>query len=182
MREHQREVNAGRGGRRRVPKIGAAVATALVLLVGAGASPAGATQLENARVTSFLAPGTGQGGGIFNEATGLMTATQTKRTAKNGSRPMGIIAILIGLKADQDYALSFSTRPCSAGGGGLVGRKVKFTSSQRGDAVVKRRYRLTRKALRRSKSVVLLSPESGRRFVSCGRLSAYLKIERIDGE
>jgi hypothetical protein len=110
------------------------------------------------------------GGGIYapGATQGLLVAKQNGRTSRKGARPMGIIAILIGLKAEQSYGLAFSTRRCGRGAGGLVGKGIRFTASSDGEAVVKRNYRLKRKVLRRARSAVLLSPETGRRFQSCG--------------
>lgn len=124
-------------------------------------------------------PGGGATGLVGAE--GLFQATQTGPTTGKGTRPMAIIAILIGLKPEQDYALAFSTKRCGQGGGGLIGAGVKFTSSSVGEAVVKRRYRLKRKVLRRSKSVVLLSKETGRRFQSCGRFLPLAGDFNADG-
>ncbi|MCB0827661.1 MAG: hypothetical protein KDB62_02475 [Solirubrobacterales bacterium] len=143
-----------------------------VLLVGlmltAGGLPARAYELRSVQITSYMS-GTG-GGGIYAPGTaqGLVVAKQNGRTSGKGARPMGIIAILIGLKAEQKYGLAFSTRRCTRGAGGLVGKGVRFTASSEGKAVVKRNYRLQRKVLRRARSMVLLSPETGRRFQACG--------------
>ncbi|MFA9400172.1 MAG: hypothetical protein ACERKT_03585 [Acidobacteriota bacterium] len=82
---------------------------------------------------------------------------------------MAIIAVLIGLKADRNYALAFSRKRCGKSTGGLIGRRLKFTASPVGEVVAQRRYRLKRKVLRRSKSVVLLSKATGKRFQACGR-------------
>jgi hypothetical protein len=142
-------------------------------LLGAEARSAkrsGAVQLERLQVSSFMS-GDAQGGGIYSsaKAQGLVVANQTGKTSRKGARPMGIIAVLIALKADQKYALAFSSRRCAKGGGGILGRKIGFTASPQGEAVVNRKYLLKRNVLRRSKSVVLLSKETGKRFQSCGR-------------
>lgn len=98
---------------------------------------------------------------------------------------MGIIAILIGLKADQNYALRFSTARCGSGQGGgiygfmdnraklkrtLIGRGIKFTSDPDGTAYVEQDSLWTRKANRRANAVLLLEGDPDRPLVVCGRV------------
>lgn len=153
----------------------AAVLATSGTLVGGASSSADARKLPGKRGLIATAaidwgsakPGQGATGQV--RANGLFQATQTGPTSRKGTRPMAIIAVLIGLKAERNYALAFSKKRCPEGAGGLVGT-FRFRASSAGEAAVKRKYRLKRKALRRSKSVVLLSPKTGRRFLSCGRL------------
>lgn len=108
----------------------------------------------------------------------LLHGEQTRKTSKQGTRPMGIIAVLVGLKADHTYALRLSASRCKSGGGGgiynsvssgsrLVGRGIRFTSGPDGTAYLERKYRLTRKAHRRAKSVLLLEGDPDRPIVIC---------------
>ncbi len=154
--------------------VASALAASVILAVAAPQSTG--AQKQSGKRNLFAAayldhrPG-GLSGGQF-QAEGLFQASQTGPASRKGTRPMGIIAILIGLKAGQNYALTFSTKRCGQGGGGLIGSAARFTASPAGEAVVKRRYRLKPKVLRRSNSVVLLSRATGKRFQACGRLIA----------
>ncbi len=167
----------------------ALLAGALVLscmLVGGGPVADSASKRPSKR-SVFVWSSHKPGGGATGQATAgfLLKGEQNGRMSRRGARPLGIIAILIGLKADQDYALRFSTARCGSGQGGgifnylvdraslkrtLIGRGIKFTSASDGTAYVEQDSLWTRKANRRAKSVLLLEGDPDRPLVVCGRI------------
>ena len=160
-------------------------------LIGGGPTAGGATKRPDKRgllLWSSHKPGTGSAPRDDSLTAGfLLQGAQTGPKSKRGSRPLGIIAVLIGLKADHGYGLRLSTARCVSGQGGsgqgggifnlgttelkktLVGRGIKVTSDADGAAYVNRRYRLTRKAGRRARSVLLLEGDPDRPLVVCGK-------------
>jgi hypothetical protein len=94
------------------------LATALILsavLVAGDQFADGAskrTQKRTALLWSSHKPGATQ----QTKAGFLLHGEQNGQTSKRGGRPMGIIGILVGLKADQGYAFRFSTVGCRSGG------------------------------------------------------------------
>lgn len=156
------------------------LATALILsavLVAGDQFADGAskrTQKRTALLRSSHKPGATQ----QTKAGFLLQGEQNGQTSKRGDRPMGIIAILVGLKADQGYAFRFSTVGCRSGEGGgiyntsksggtLVGRAISLTSTLDGTAYLERNYRLTRKVFRKTKTVVLLEKGGGGKVAVC---------------
>ena len=176
------------------PVLIALLAATIVLsgaLIAGGPAAGGATKRPDKRgllMWSSHKPGTGSGPRDDSLTAGfLLQGAQTGPKSKRGTRPLGIIAVLIGLKADQGYGLRLSTARCGSGQGGsgqgggifnlgttglkktLVGRGIRVTSGADGTAYANRRYRLTRKARRRARSVLLLEGDPDRPLVICGK-------------
>jgi len=166
----------GRNGRR-----AAAVALTAALVIGgslvAGGAPA-ASKLDKSKpkllANAVLHPvaGDGSGDGLMEEE-GLFYAKQ------RGQR-MGIIAILIGLVPEQDFALRFSRKPCSAGASGFAKtrRQIPFTSSPEGHAHVEQQN-LGTGLFRRTRSIVVVSLETGNKFQGCGGLVLGYELKNV---
>jgi hypothetical protein len=97
--------------------------------------------------------------------------------AKQPGRPARIIAVLIGLKAEQPYALGFSREGCRKPPD-LLRKRIPLTVGAAGDAVV--REGASPKLARRARSVVVLSPGGDGRFVGCGRFDADYSTDGND--
>ena len=165
-----------RSGRR-----AAAVTLAAALVIGgwlvAGGAPAVSKQDKSkpkllANAVLHPVAGDGSGDGLMEEE-GIFYAKQ------RGQR-MGIIAILIGLVPEQDFALRFSRKPCSAGAGGFAKtrRQVPFTSGPEGHAHVAREN-LGKGLIRRTRSVVVVSFETGNKFQGCGALQLGYELQNV---
>lgn len=168
-------------GRGRAAKIVLAAALALGVTLGGGAS-AGAAQKRSLVVSASLKPSGGSeiGGLVMGRGPlpGMLrgrTRLPARQAAQRG-RPLGIIAVLIGLKADRPYQLALSVNGCRRGAGGVVGRPIAFDGGPDGSAFVEQGA-LHRQLLRRARSLVVLSPDSGDAFQACGRL-----VTRIVGD
>jgi hypothetical protein len=154
----------------------ALVATALLVggsLIAGGALAGGAQSPKQKQGKLVLnAAWKVEGGGIFN---GLLYARQ------RGQR-MGIIGILIALQAEQPYALAFSRKSCGQGSGGLLRKRIPFTGSPEGHAVVT--DKAAPKLLRRAKSAVVLTPETGNEFQRCARFNGgvFVGAQGITGD
>jgi len=163
-----------RSGRR-----AAAVTLAAALVIGgwlvAGGAPAASKQDKSSPklIGNALVQLTGAGNDPVTEEHSLFYAKQ------RGQR-MGIIAILIGLVPEQDFALRFSRKPCSAGAGGFAKtrRQIPFTSSPEGHAHVERQN-LGKGLIRRTRSVVVVSPETGNEFQGCGALQFGIEVDGV---
>jgi hypothetical protein len=152
--------------------LGAALLVSGMLISGGPAAKGAKNQAKNRRavVSSVFVPGR------VYAVSGLLRGKQNGATRKRGTRPMGIIAVLIGLKSGKRYSLQFSTETCAMGKCACdgvtrkVGKPIEFTASAKGQAFVRQRYKMKRKILRRAKSVGLIEGDPDRPIiVGCGR-------------
>lgn len=165
----------------RALKVTIAVALALGVTV-AGSATAGAAQQRSLVVTATLtSSGGSEIGGLVRGRGPLpgMLRGRSKlpaRRAVRGDRQLGIIAILVGLKADRRYQLALSVNGCRRGAGGVVGSPIAFDGGPDGSAFIEQ-GNLHRQLLGRARSLVVLSPDSGDAYQACGRL-----VTRIVGD
>jgi len=102
----------------------------------------------------------------------------------------GIIAILIGLKPDQTYQLGLRKRGCGNRGGGIfnsaLGGRLVFTADAEGTAYLKypdiqgesSSAKISQRHLRKVRSAVLLTRDTGNRFQGCGTMQFSFGNER----